>query len=78
MRAELRDLAALGYARGFTLWHFKAPTLRIDEVRAAGFFDDARGVLVSGDLMLVSTRDGAGMLAVASSPLGDPILEPML
>jgi hypothetical protein len=60
------SLTVIGHTHGFTLWHCKA-TKRLAEVLAPAFFDDAAGLLTTGDLVLVSAPDGAAEMFVADT-----------
>jgi hypothetical protein len=60
-----RDLAVLAHARGFTLWLYRARSVR-DVVRA-GFFDSAAGLVASGDMVVVSAGDGGQVFQLARS-----------
>ena len=52
----IRDLSVLGYANGFTLWHFTTndPT---DELQAPGYFNEAADMLRPGDLIVVNIQN---------------------
>jgi hypothetical protein len=67
MAFALRNLSVLAYANGFTLWHYKAGELPLAVVNESGFFAPAEDMLATGDMMMVSAADGAGMLCVAPS-----------
>jgi outer membrane protein assembly factor BamB len=61
------NLSVLAYANGFTLWHYKAGSTSLTSVTEPGFFAAANDLMTAGDMMMVSTEDGAGMLCVAPS-----------
>ena len=65
MAFTLRNLSVLAYANGFTLWHYKAGDASLGVVSAPGFFTAAEDMLATGDMLMVSAADGAGMLCVA-------------
>jgi outer membrane protein assembly factor BamB len=67
MAFSLRHLSVLAYANGFTLWHYKAGQAPLSVVSAPGFFAEAEDILATGDMMMVSAADGAGMLCIAPS-----------
>lgn len=75
MAFTIRNLSVLAYANGFTLWHYKAGSDRLNEVEAAGFFLDAEDMLASGDIMMVSAADGARLLCVAPTPTGAAMVQ---
>ncbi len=64
MEFALRNLSVLAYANGFTLWHYKAAGETHDAAAAAGFFDRAGDMLAAGDMIMVSSPRGGGMLCV--------------
>jgi uncharacterized membrane protein len=53
-----KDLSALGYANGFTLWHYRTSDLAA-EVDNAGYFNAASRMVRVGDFILLN----AGLLA---------------
>jgi hypothetical protein len=67
MAFSLRNLSVLAYANGFTLWHYKAGEAPLSAVNAPGFFTAAEDMLATGDMLMISAADGAGMLCVAPS-----------
>jgi hypothetical protein len=70
MAFAIRNLSVLAYANGFTLWHYKAGTDRLDDVAASNFFAEASGDVVAGDLVMVSAADGARILVLAPAQAG--------
>ena len=70
MAFSIRNLSVLAYANGFTLWHYKAGSDRLDDVGAKGFFLDAEDMLANGDIMMVSASDGARLVCFAPSGSG--------
>ena len=67
MTFAIRNLSVLADARGFTLWHYRDGTARLDDVAASGFFDAAADMLAVGDMVMVSASDGGRLLVVALS-----------
>ncbi len=67
MPFSLRNLSVLAYANGFTLWHYKAGDAALAAVHAPGFFAAAEDMLATGDMLMISAADGAGILCVAPS-----------
>lgn len=70
-----RNLSVLGFAQGFTYWHYRAnqPTLAAElippvtkaDVQRSGFWEGAQQVhLASGDMIMASCLDGGTMLYV--------------
>ncbi|HJQ87790.1 MAG TPA: hypothetical protein VJ820_10085, partial [Propionibacteriaceae bacterium] len=53
-----KNLSALAYANGFTLWHYKTPDLAAD-VGSAGYFNDAASMLRVGDFVFANVNTGA-------------------
>ena len=70
MAFSMRNLSVLAYANGFTLWHYKAETADHLFTAAADFFADAGDMLVGGDMVMVSSREGAKMLCVLADADG--------
>ena len=74
MPFAIRNLSVLNYAQGFTSWHYRGHVatmgarltepITMGEVQAPGFFDQARDMLVVGDLIIVSAGDGMVQLWV--------------
>lgn len=69
MAFRMRDLAVIGYANGWTLWHYAT----VDAARAvteAGYFAAASGLLRVGDriqLVAGAVRDEQGVIRAAST-----------
>ncbi len=70
MAFELRNLSVLAYANGFTLWHYRAAAREVKSVKRQGYFDAAGDMLSAGDIVLISSPGGAGMLHVAAGRNG--------
>jgi hypothetical protein len=70
MAFAIRNLSVLAYANGFTLWHYKAGSDRLQSVVARDFFADAADMLTQGDLLMISAADGCRMVAVAPAEDG--------
>lgn len=68
-----RQLSVIGYANGFTLWHYvSADPLASPQssaeppaILAAGYFDAARALLRPGDFVLVNGGSGHAVAVVA-------------
>ena len=73
MAFAIRNLSVLAYAQGFTLWHYKAGSDRLDDVAASGFLADAADMLAAGDMLFISASDG-GRIAFVAPSNGDPAL----
>jgi hypothetical protein len=76
MAFAIRNLSVLAYAQGFTLWHYKAGTDRLDDVAAPGFLAEAADMLAHGDMLLISASDG-GRMAFITPAEGTPMLAPL-
>jgi hypothetical protein len=55
-----KNLSALAYANGFTLWHYKTPDVAT-EVDSAGYFNGAAAMLRVGDFVLANVNTGASI-----------------
>ena len=72
MAFAIRNLSVLAYANGFTLWHYRGAEEPLAAINAAGFFADAADMLCTGDIVMVSAREGARILAVADAIGANP------
>lgn len=65
-----KNLSALAYANGFTLWHYKTPDQAF-QVDNAGYFNGAVTMLRAGDFIMANTNTGgtvqSGMFIVKSN-----------
>jgi hypothetical protein len=65
-----KNLSALAYANGFTLWHYKTPDPAL-QVDTAGYFNSAATMLRAGDFIMANTNTGgtvqSGMFIVRSN-----------
>jgi hypothetical protein len=64
---KVRNLSALAYAQGFTLWHYKGGTTPLATMREPHFFDSVSDMVRTGDMVMASGADGATVLVVAAS-----------
>ena len=62
-----RNLSILAYAQGFTLWHYKAPTLPLAQLNKPGFFNPANDMIATGDIIMLSAQDGGRVAFVAAA-----------
>jgi len=53
MASQFKNLSALGYANGFTLWHYRTTDLAA-EVDNAGYFSPASRMVRVGDFILLN------------------------
>jgi hypothetical protein len=70
MAFSIRNLSVLAYAQGFTLWHYKAGTAKLEQAATRGFFDNAADMIAPGDMIMISASDGGRMLFVAATAGG--------
>ncbi|MCB1835045.1 MAG: hypothetical protein KDH19_16660 [Geminicoccaceae bacterium] len=70
MTCDPRDLSALSYANGFTLWHYRTGD-SVSLVDDAGYFDSAARMLRVGDFIFVNadmdTSASHGVLVVVAN-----------
>lgn len=64
-------LSAVGYANGFTLWHYRTEDSAVD-LEEPGYFNDAHKMMRAGDFIAVNGhtidgRPGHAMLVVTRS-----------
>lgn len=68
-----KNLSALTYANGFTLWHYKTPD-GATTVDTTGYFNAAANMLRVGDFVFVNTDINAttasGVMIVVSNSAG--------
>ncbi len=57
MAYDPRNLSALSYANGFTLWHYRTEDMPAD-VDNAGYFNEAAKMLREGDFIFVNAGLG--------------------
>ncbi len=70
MAFSLRNLSVLAYANGFTLWHYKADAADHPQAGTPDFFAQAGDMLAGGDMMMVTSREGARVLCVLADADG--------
>ena len=70
MAFAIRNLSILTYANGFTLWHYKADRTILDQVTGDNFMADASDMLSVGDLIMITSADGARIVVVTMALLG--------
>lgn len=73
---NLRDLAIIGYAQGFTLWVYRPP-LVVEDVFEAGHLNDAADTVRPGDVIYVVGTDVTVQATVASAAPGKVTIERM-
>ncbi|HFA59103.1 MAG TPA: hypothetical protein ENJ83_00275 [Rhodospirillales bacterium] len=73
MAYDPRNLSALSYANGFTLWHYRTEDMPAD-VDNAGYFNEAAKMLREGDFVFVNAGIGTapshGVFVVLSNTGG--------
>lgn len=73
MAYSSKALSVLGYANGFTLWHYATPDAA-STVDGAGYFNAAAEMLRTGDFILANTGQGGspqhGIFVVATNANG--------
>jgi hypothetical protein len=76
MAFEPKNLSALAYANGFTLWHYKSATdtaIQVDagkadgSLGAPGYMRAARDMLRKGDFVFANVADGHGVFIVVEN-----------
>ncbi|MEZ5823459.1 MAG: hypothetical protein R3C97_01560 [Geminicoccaceae bacterium] len=70
MTCDPKDLSALSYANGFTLWHYRTND-NVSLVDDAGYFDTASRMLRVGDFIFVNssmaTTPSHGVMVVVAN-----------
>lgn len=57
MAYDSDNLSALGYANGFTQWHYKSDDDALATIMADGYFDDAANMMRVGDRITIKASD---------------------
>jgi len=70
---KVRNLAALAYANGFTLWHYAAGIDMICQTMADSYFHNAADMIADGDVLIIKGHDGTAM-RVASKPDNETVV----
>lgn len=60
MAYNAKGLSVLGYANGFTLWHYASPDAA-HAIDGAGYFNSAATMLRPGDFIFANAGSGAGL-----------------
>lgn len=70
MAYNAKNLSALTYANGFTLWHYKSPDAAAD-IDTSGYFNGAVAMLRPGDFILTNASTNgtveSGVLVVKTN-----------
>jgi outer membrane protein assembly factor BamB len=73
MACDTRNLSALAYANGFTLWHYRTSDTMAD-VSVTGYFNPAASMLRVGDFVIANAGIGVvpthGLLVVRGNANG--------
>ncbi len=80
MDFAIRNLSVLAYAQGFTLWHYRAPQAPLAALASPGYFNLASDILATGDMLMMSARDGgrvAFVVQVSVEPTENVQLAPL-
>lgn len=72
MAFTIRNLSVLQYANGFTLWHYKSGNDNLADTSSGSYFNDASDMLMAGDMIMLSVKDG-GRIVVVSSAKGENV-----
>lgn len=66
MSFTIRNLSVLAYASSFTLWHYRAGAATLGDIAQPGFFDDAIGMMATGDMIHVSALEAGATVYVVN------------
>ena len=66
------NLSVLAYANGFTLWHYSAGSEYHAIMPDGVFFEDARDLISTGDIVMV-TGDGGGSIVFIKPSLASAV-----
>jgi hypothetical protein len=78
MAYQSKNLSCIGYANGFSLWHYRTEDHRT-EVFGAGYFNEASRMVRAGDFLLLNAQvadkePSSGTLVIKSVTAGEVIL----
>jgi hypothetical protein len=68
----VRNIAVIGYANGFTLWHYRSTGDTLDAIVSPGYFEPARDLFALGDMLIVNSVNGSAILVV--SDIAGPVM----
>jgi hypothetical protein len=72
-----RDLSVLGYANGFTHWHYRSSTDTLAQITAANYFASAGDMLARNDVLFLAGTDGVRQSRVVTAAPGAVTLGPL-
>lgn len=74
---KITNLCVLAYAQSFTLWSYKNFEDRLDAILAPSYFGLVWEMFTPGDLIVISTVDGAAIRLVADTAQNSVVLCPL-
>lgn len=66
MAFQNKNLSVIAYANGFTLWHYAASET-MSAISTAGYFDDVKTLMNTGDIVIINASDSTSMKKVSVS-----------
>lgn len=66
MAFQNKNLSVIAYANGFTLWHYAANET-MTAISTAGYFDDVKTLMNTGDIVIINASDSTSMKKVSVS-----------
>jgi len=66
MAYQNRNLSVIAYANGFTMWHYVGPE-SLTAISAKGFFNQAAGLMNTGDIIVVNGRNATGLRKITET-----------
>lgn len=69
MAMNMKKLSVLAYASGFTLWHYSNDEEQ-KQACTSNYFNAASEMLNVGDIIILSSCDGAALLSIAEKAKG--------
>ncbi len=66
MAFQNKNLSVIAYANGFTLWHYAANET-MSAISTAGYFDDVKTLMNTGDIVIINASDSTSMKKVSVS-----------
>ena len=79
MSLDIKKLSVVSYANGFTIWHYKTETDKMEVVKGEkinknakekGYFDSVESILIENDLIITTALDTTQFLIVSENKNG--------
>lgn len=78
MPFQFRDLSVLGYANGFTQWHYRSSVDSLAQMNRPDYFAPAGDTLNQDDVLFLVGSDGVRLARIVDAALGSVALGPLV